>query len=120
IGICRGSEAVWSNPMSGGATWSLWATAGLSSAGLWGPGAGLWISALSTLVADLFVLRKPLVRVAFNAGQIAVATGVGAMLFQWLGGRGAPPLAPRGGSLHRPPAPAPTLPLVGAVVVDFS
>src|SRR5262245_14570089 len=89
--ICLVSETMWSNTISGGATWSLSATAGLSSAVLWGGGAGLWISALSTLIADLFVLRKPWVRVAFNAGQIAVATAVGALLFQSLGGRVALP-----------------------------
>src|SRR5262249_20241540 len=91
IVICLGSGTMWSNTISGGATWSLSATAGLSSAVLWGTGAGIWISALSTLIADLFVLRKPWVRVAFNAGQIAVATAVGALLFQFLGGRVALP-----------------------------
>ena len=64
--ICLVSETMWSNTLSGTSTWSLSATAGLSSAVLLGGGAGIWISALSTLVADLFVLRKPAVRVAFN------------------------------------------------------
>src|SRR5205814_981771 len=43
--ICLVSETIWSNTLSGSATWSLSATAGLSSAVLWGHGAGIWISA---------------------------------------------------------------------------
>jgi len=117
--ICLVSETMWSNTISGGATWSLSATAGLSSAVLWGAGAGLWISALSTLIADLFVLRKPLVRVAFNAAQIAVATAVGALLFQALGGRAALPVGAGGGMLDRAHATSLMLPFVGLVVGYF-
>ncbi len=117
--ICLVSETMWSNTLSGAATWSLSATAGLSSAVLWGNGAGIWISALSTLVADLFVLRKPLVRVAFNAGQIAVATAVGATLFEWLGGRTALPVMPGGSVLDRAQATSLMLPFLGLVVGYF-
>jgi signal transduction histidine kinase len=122
--ICLVSETMWSNTISGGATWSLSATAGLSSAVLWGAGAGLWISALSTLIADLFVLRKPLVRVAFNAAQIAVATAVGALLFQALGGRvalpgGGVPVNGSGSLLDRAHAASLMLPFVGLVVGYF-
>ncbi len=117
--ICLVSETMWSNTLSGTATWSLSATAGLSSAVLWGTGAGIWISALSTLVADLFVLRKPWVRVAFNAGQIAVATVVGALLFEGLGGREALPAAGGGGLLDRAHAATLMLPFLGLVLGYF-
>ncbi len=116
IVICLVSETMWSNTLSGTATWSLSATAGLSSAVLWGTGAGIWISALSTLIADLFVLRKPLVRVAFNAGQITVATAVGGLLFEGLGGRAALPLAAAGGLLDRGHATSLMLPFLGLVL----
>ena len=99
--ICLVSETMWSNTLSGTATWSLSATVGLSSAVLWGTGAGAWISALSTLIADLFVLRKPFVRVAFNAGQVALATWLGGSLFEWLGGRTALPVELGGSVLDR-------------------
>ena len=114
--ICLVSETMWSNTLSGSATWSLSATAGLSSAVLWGNEAGIWISALSTLIADLFVVRKPWVRVAFNASQIAVATGVGALLFGWLGGREALPALPGGTVLDRTHATSLMLPFLGLVV----
>ena len=87
IVICLVSETMWSNTLSGSATWSLSATAGLSSAVLYGTGAGMWLSALSTLIGDLFVQRKPWVRAAFNTSQVALATGIGGLLFEWLGGR---------------------------------
>ena len=117
--ICLVSETMWSNTISGGATWSLSATAGLSSAVLWGAGAGLWISAFSTLIADLFVLRKPLVRVMFNAAQIAVATAVGALIFQALGGRVALPVGAGGGMLDRAHATSLMLPFLGLVLGYF-
>ena len=113
IVICLVSETMWSNTLSGSSTWSLSATAGLSSAVLWGPGAGIWISALSTLIADWLVLRKPWIRVAFNSGQIAVATWVGAMLFALLGGRTALPLLPGGSLLDRAHATTLLIPFFG-------
>jgi len=118
--ICLVSETMWSNTLSGTATWSLSATVGLSSAVLWGTGAGVWISALSTLVADLFVLRKPLVRVAFNSGQVALATWLGASLFELLGGRGALPVGAGGGVLDRTQATSLMLPFLGLVVGYFA
>jgi hypothetical protein len=90
--ICLVSETMWSNTISGAATWSLSATAGLSSAVLWGPGAGLWISALSTLIADLSCPATA-VRVACLPGR--VATGWASV--QWLGRGVALPLATGGG-----------------------
>jgi signal transduction histidine kinase len=119
IVICLVSETMWSYTLSGGGTCSLSATVGLASAALWGAGAGLWISALSTLIADVFVVRKPLVRAAFNASQIAVATAVGALLFQVLGGRVALPVGTGGGVLDRAHASSLMLPFVGLVVGYF-
>ena len=71
--MCVVSERL-STRTESGATWSLAATVGLASAVVWGIGAGVWVSALSTLVADVAVHRKPAVRVAFNTSQIALAT----------------------------------------------
>jgi signal transduction histidine kinase len=114
--ICLVSETMWSNTLSGDATWSLSATAGLSSAVLWGAGAGIWVSALSTLVADLFVMRKAWVRALFNTCQIALATGTGVLLFELLGGRAGLPLGPGGSVLDRAHAATLMLPFLGLVV----
>ena len=54
--MCVVSEGLWTRTESG-ATWSLAATVGLASVVVWGTGAGVWVSALSTLVADLLVHR---------------------------------------------------------------
>ena len=83
--ICLVSETMWSATLSGHATWSLSATAGLSAAVLFGTEAGMWVSAISTLIADLFVLRKPLIRASFNAGQITLTVWSAGFVF-WLGG----------------------------------
>lgn len=89
--ICLVSETMWSATLSGDATWSLSATAGLSAVVLFGLEAGMWVSAVSTLIADLFVLRKPVVRAAFNAGQITLTAWFAGMVFLWSGGRAAMP-----------------------------
>jgi signal transduction histidine kinase len=114
--ICLVSETMWSNTLSGTATYSLSATAGLSSAVLWGTEAGIWIAVSTNLIADLFVQRKPWVRASFNSGQIAVATWLGATLFELLGGRAALPALPGGAVLDRAHATGLMLPFVGLVV----
>jgi len=116
IVICLVSETMWSNTLSGTATWSLSATAGLSSAVLWGTGAGIWVSAISTLIGDLFVQRKPWVRAAFNTSQISLATALGGMLFEVLGGRAAFVVAPGSLTVDRSQAALLMLPFLALVV----
>ncbi len=116
IVICLVSDTMWSNASSGTATWSLSNTAGLSSAVLWGTGAGICVSALSTFIADLFVMRKPWVRATFNASQIVLATAVGSTLFELLGGRAGLPLVPAGSVLDRAHAATLLVPFIGLVV----
>ncbi len=114
--ICLVSETMWSNTLSGTATWSLSATAGLSSAVLWGTGAGIWVSALSTLIGDLFVQRKPWVRAAFNTSQISLATGLAGLLFGALGGRAAFVISPGAITVDRAHAALLMLQFIGLVV----
>lgn len=87
--ICLLTETLWSATLSGTATWSLSATVGLSSAVVWGTGAGMWVSSLSTLVADRFVLKKSWLRTSFNAAQVAIATAAAGLAFDALGGHRA-------------------------------
>lgn len=78
--ICVLSETLWLTTVSGEATVTMASTAGLAAAMLWGFGPAMWIVAASTLIADLFILRKPWIRAAFNAGQstITVCAAIGA------------------------------------------
>jgi signal transduction histidine kinase len=46
----------------------------------------MWIGAISTLIAVLFVQRKPAVRAIFNAAQTAVTLGAAAAAFRLFGG----------------------------------
>lgn len=101
IVICLVSETMWSTTLSGSATWSLSACAGLSAVVLFGTGSGLWVSMLSTLIADLFVLRKPAIRAVFNASQITFSAWIAGVTFALLGGRAALLAGPSGAVLDR-------------------
>lgn len=89
IVVCVVSDTLWMSTNMG-ATLSLSSTAGVSALVLWGQAPGLWIAAISTLVSELFVLRKPWIRAVFNAGQITVTLWVAGWAYVLLGG-------PRGG-----------------------
>jgi signal transduction histidine kinase len=120
IVICLVSETMWSASMSGAATWSLAATAGLSAVVLWGPEAGMWIAGISTLVADLFVQRKPWLRASFNSTQIALTSWLAGQAFAWLGGRSALPLANGAAVLDRSASTALVLPFAVLTLVYFA
>lgn len=118
--ICLVSETMWTQNLSGAGTWSLAAAACLSTIVLWGTEAGIWIGALSTLVADLFVARKPWVKAAFNAGQITLTSWCAGLLFEVLGGRAALPVAEGGAQLVRGSAPALAFSFVALAVAFFA
>jgi signal transduction histidine kinase len=84
--ICIVSESLYVTTLSGSGTVTMASTAGLAAAILWGQGAGMWIAAISTLAAELFVIRKPLVRAQFNTFQIALTTWLATGAFALLGG----------------------------------
>lgn len=120
IVICLVSETMWSASLSGAATWSLAATAGLSAVVLWGSEAGMWIAGISTLVADLFVQRKPWLRAAFNSTQIALTSWLAGQAFAWLGGRSALPLADGAAVLDRSASTTLVLPFAVLTLVYFA
>ncbi len=117
--ICLVSETMWEATMSGSGTWSLSSTAGLSAIVLWGPAVGMWITALATLLADLFVLRKPAVRAFFNGGQMAITALVSGIAFDLLGGRAALPVTAAAATLERAAATHLVMPFLGLVLTYF-
>jgi len=86
VAICALSESMWLTTLSGAGTSSMASTAGLAAIILWGQGPGMWIAALSSLLAELIVQRKPWVRATFNASQITITHWVAAGAFALLGG----------------------------------
>ncbi|MEK7824395.1 MAG: ATP-binding protein [Candidatus Eisenbacteria bacterium] len=84
--ICLLSELLWLSTLSGEGTVSMASTANLAILVLWGPEASMWIVSASTLVAVLFVQRKPWVRAVFNAAQSVITMWVGGAVFVLLGG----------------------------------
>lgn len=81
------SEMLWLNVSAGGGTVSMASTVNLATIALWGQAPAMWIGAISTLFAVLFVQRKPMVRAVFNAAQTTVTLGAAAAAFTLLGGR---------------------------------
>ena len=84
--ICLLSELLWLSTLSGEGTVSMASTANLATLALWGPEASMWIVSASTLIAVLFVQRKPWVRATFNAAQSVVTMWVCGLVFVALGG----------------------------------
>jgi signal transduction histidine kinase len=84
--ICVLSESMWLSAISGEATWSLSSSATLAAAMLWGRSPAMWIAALSTVVAEFLVLRKPWTRAWFNGGQMVITMWVAGWAFALLGG----------------------------------
>jgi signal transduction histidine kinase len=86
VAICVVSEAMWLTTLSGSGTSSMASTAGLASIILWGQGPSMWIGAVSSLLAERLVQKKPMVRAAFNASQITLTHFGAAGAWMLLGG----------------------------------
>ena len=84
--ICVFSETMWLSSLSGAGTWSMSSTAILATVVLYGYGPSIWIAAVSTPIAEVFVQRKPLVRAYFNSAQIAITMWACGAVFVLLGG----------------------------------
>jgi signal transduction histidine kinase len=84
--ICLLSELLWLSTLSGEGTVSMASTANLATLVLWGPDASMWIVSASTLIAVLFVQRKPWIRAVFNASQSVVTMWLCGIVFVLLGG----------------------------------
>ena len=84
--VCLLSETFWLPTLSGGGTASVASTANLATVMLWGPEASLWIVAASTLLANVFVQRKPWVRAVFNSSQSVITMWAAGEAMVLLGG----------------------------------
>ncbi len=86
VAILALSEMMVVATLSGGGTISQASTAGLAAGMLWGLGPGMWVGALSTVVTELLITRKPWVRAVFNGAEIAITMWVAMHVWSWLGG----------------------------------
>jgi signal transduction histidine kinase len=84
--ICFVSETLWLSTLSGGGTASMASTANIAALMLWGPAAAMWIVSASTLLANVFLQKKPWERAVFNASQIAITMWVAGEVGVLLGG----------------------------------
>ncbi len=98
ITICIASESLWFTPASGAGTITMASTAGIATAALFGPAVCMWVVALSTVIAELALLRKSSIRAFFNASQMTLTMWAAGGTFTLLGGTGET-LGSRPGSL---------------------
>jgi len=88
LGACIAGEAMWVRLPLGGATLSMASCFNFAALLVLPRGEAMVVTALATLVAELFVMRKPLTRAAYNAGHTSLAVAAGAWVFVALGGEG--------------------------------
>ena len=72
---CLACEAMWVRLPVGGATLSMASCTQFAALELLPPGAAMLVAAVSTAAAEHLFMRKPLRRVLYNAGQVALAVG---------------------------------------------
>ena len=99
--VCYAAETMWFPTSAGGGTVSMASTSNLAAVLLWGPHAAMWIAAVSTLFANIFIQKKPVERGTFNAAQMAITMWVVGLVsvllgVPWTGFQGA--VAPQGQS----------------------
>lgn len=116
--ICVVSELMWLRTITGGGTVSMASTANLATGLLWGLSPSIGIVSISTLVAVLFIQRKPWVRAVFNAAQAGITMWASVWVFALLGG---PLHGLEGIELARGEATAARLvvPLIGLTITYF-
>ncbi len=79
------AESLWLRLPLGGATLSMASAVVLATVLTLPPGDAIVATAVATLVGELVVMRKPLLRAVFNASQTAVAVGAAAWGFARVG-----------------------------------
>lgn len=85
IVACLIAELLWLPTLSGESTVSSASCADLAMLMLWGTGPAMLGAAVSTLIATSLFQKKPIVRSAFNAAQIAITMWVTGILVVALG-----------------------------------
>lgn len=77
---------LWLPTLSGTGTVTMASSTGLATVMLWGLGPACWIVTIGTLLAELLLLKKPLIRASFNSAQIALTVWVSGFAFGQCGG----------------------------------
>ena len=86
---CIAGEMLWVRLPVGSATISMASCFNFAALLVLHPAEAMPVAALATLIAELAVMRKSLVRAVFNAGQTVVAVALARWCFDASGGRGA-------------------------------
>ena len=92
LGACALGELLWVRVPVGGATVSMALACNFATMLLLPPGQAMLAIAVSTLVVEAVVMRKPPLRYFFNAAQSALAAGAGMLAMYLASGGRIPPL----------------------------
>ena len=92
LGACALGELLWVRLPVGGATVSMALACNFAAMLLLPPGHAMLAIAISTLLVEAFVMRKPALRFCFNAAQSTLAAGAGILAMYLVSGARIPPL----------------------------
>ena len=93
LAACFLAELLWVRLPFGGATLSMASCANFAAILLLSRGEAMAAAAVSVLVAELFIVRKPWERALFNSAQTSLAVGWAALVYSLLGGKVGNPIA---------------------------
>ena len=113
------AESLWLPTITGEGTDSMASAANFATVVLWGLIPGIWIVALSTAISDLFIRRRPAIRVLFNSAAMVIVMAAAGWTFTLLGGprEGLWMLLARAGKLEVSQMIGLLIPLLGMGVV---
>ncbi len=113
------AESLWLPTITGEGTDSMASAANFATLVLWGITPAIWIVAAATALSDIFLRRRPGIRVLFNATMMVIVMAAAGWTFHLLGGprEGIWPLIDRAGRLEVAEMVGLLIPLLGLGVV---
>lgn len=113
------AESLWLPSMTGEGTDSMASAANFATVVLWGITPAIWIVAASTALSDIFLRRRPGIRVLFNTAAMVVVMAAAGWTFHLLGGptEGIWRLLGPGGRIEIPDMIGLLIPLLGLGLV---
>jgi hypothetical protein len=89
FGACLVGEVLWVRLSAGAATISMASCFNFAALLVLAPREAMFVASIATIVAELAVMRKPLIRALFNGGQTLIAVALAGWCFDALGGHRA-------------------------------
>jgi signal transduction histidine kinase len=119
IAINLVAESLWLPTITGEGTDSMASAANFATLVLWGITPAIWIVAAATALSDIFLRRRPAIRVLYNTAAMVIVMAAAGWTFHLLGGprEGIWPLIDQAGRLEVTEMVGLLIPLLGLGVV---